>query len=90
MQYKELEGACRCMLAEELELDASLITAESQLRETLGLDSLDFVDLVVIVQERWGVTLQAQDFVEVGTFGEFCRMLAERIGVEESTSSDIQ
>ena len=38
------------VLAEEFEIDATEITPEASLKDTLGLDSLDLVDVVVLVE----------------------------------------
>ena len=41
-------------LVEEFEVDASRITPDANLRETLELDSLDYIDLVVVIESNFG------------------------------------
>ena len=79
MDYKVLFDECQKALSEEFEIEPSLITEEAHLRDSLGLDSLDFVDIVVLVQTRWEIKLESVDFLGVETFGQFCRMLQARI-----------
>lgn len=79
MEYNQLYQECREIISEEFEIDVTLITEGAHLRDRLGLDSLDFVDIVVLVQERWGIALQSNDFQGVETFGHFCHMLHARI-----------
>lgn len=67
------------VLAEEFETDAEVITPEALLKETLGLDSLDLVDVVVLVEQNFGVTLTAPDFVGVKTFDDFYELLSKKI-----------
>ncbi|MFA8451083.1 MAG: acyl carrier protein [Bacteroidales bacterium] len=55
-------------LAEDFEVDKSLITAEANLRETLDLDSLDYVDLVVVIESNFGFKVQPGDFQDIAKF----------------------
>ena len=66
-------------LASEFEVDENLITPESPLKETLGLDSLDLVDVVVLIEQNFGVTLTGPDFVGVVSFDDFYTMLEKKI-----------
>ena len=50
-------------LSEEFEIDIELIQPDAPLMQTLELDSLDLVDMVVLVEHNFGFTLKAQDFV---------------------------
>ncbi len=49
------------VLIEEFEIEASNIKGEANFRDTLDLDSLDYVDLVVFVEENFKVKLTAED-----------------------------
>ncbi|MCH5329392.1 MAG: acyl carrier protein [Alistipes sp.] len=80
MTKEELIEKLKEVLAEEFEVeDASVITPESSLKDTLGLDSLDLVDVVVLVEQNFGVTLKGPDFVGVATFGDFYEMLYRKL-----------
>lgn len=58
-------------LVEEFELDASKLTPGAHLVDDLGFDSLDFVDLVVVLQKAFGVKLREEPRVrEVRTLGD--------------------
>ena len=46
--------------------------------ETLDLDSLDLVDVVVIVDKNFGVTLTGPDFKELKTFRDFYDLIISR------------
>ena len=67
------------VLAEEFETEIDVITPDALLKETLGLDSLDLVDVVVLVEENFGVTLTAPDFVGVKTFDDFYELLLSKM-----------
>jgi len=49
------------------------------MKETLALDSLDYVDLVVVIQDNFGVKLTAEDFQRIGTFQDFYEHIEQRI-----------
>ena len=67
------------MLAEEFDTEIDAITPDELLKETLGLDSLDLVDVVVLVEQNFGVTLTAPDFVGVKTFNDFYELLLSKL-----------
>ncbi len=49
------------ILEDEFEIEANLLKPESQLNEDLGLDSLDAVDLIVMVDKKLGVRIEEED-----------------------------
>jgi acyl carrier protein len=58
-------------LVEEFEIDGDLITPNANLREVLQLDSLDYVDLVVIIESSFGFKVKPGDFQNINTFQDF-------------------
>jgi acyl carrier protein len=66
-------------LVEEFEADGSTIQPEANMHRTLDLDSLDYVDLVVLIEENFGFKMTAEDFKEVQTFSQFYEFVAERV-----------
>ena len=79
MTREEIIATSKEFLASEFEVDENLITPESPLKETLGLDSLDLVDVVVLIEQNFGVTLTGPDFVGVVSFDDFYTMLEKKI-----------
>ena len=66
-------------LIEEFELDPAVMTPEANLVEGLGFDSLDFVDVVVVLQQAFGVTLREEPRVrEVRTLGDLHQLVIEK------------
>ena len=62
---------CMTFFTEEFEVDGSKISADANLRETLDLDSLDYVDLVVVIESNFGFKVKGEDFVNIHTFDDF-------------------
>ena len=48
MTHEEIIKITNAFLVEEFEVEEDKISAEGNLKETLDLDSLDYVDLVVV------------------------------------------
>lgn len=69
-------------LIEEFEVEESEIIPEANLKETLELDSLDFVDLVVIIESNFGFKVVAEDFVDIITFQDFYNYIIQKLAVE--------
>ena len=66
-------------LIDEFEVDSDELSPDANLKETLELDSLDFVDLVVAIESNFGVKLDGEDFVEVKTLQDFYDLIEERL-----------
>ena len=79
MTREEIIEKAKVVLAEEFEIDAETITPDASLKDTLGLDSLDLVDVVVLVQKNFGLTLTGPDFAEVKTFADFYELLDKKL-----------
>ena len=63
----------------EFEIEESDITPDASLKDTLGLDSLDLVDVVVLVEQNFGITLTGPDFIGIATFKDFYELLHRKI-----------
>ena len=46
--------------------------------ETLELDSLDLVDVVVLVEQNFGFNVTGEDFAKIRTFQDFYNLVIER------------
>lgn len=79
MNRQEIENAVKQFLVEDLELDAENIKPEARLKEDIGIDSLDFVDIVVIVEERFGFRIKPEEMKGIKTFSEFCNYIEQRL-----------
>lgn len=67
-------------LVDEFEVEIEDIKPEANLKETLELDSLDFVDLVVAIESSFGVKLVGEDFVNVVTLQDFYNLIENKLG----------
>lgn len=72
MERKEIEEKVRKFLLEELEVEEENVRDDAQLYADMGIDSLDLVEIVVIVDREFGFRLNPEDMKEVLTLKQFC------------------
>ncbi|MDR1098280.1 MAG: phosphopantetheine-binding protein [Tannerella sp.] len=71
MNRKEIESKVNGFLVEEMEIEGADINDGALLKEDLGLDSLDFVDIVVIVEKTFGFKIRPEEMSGVLTMRDF-------------------
>jgi acyl carrier protein len=80
MERKEIEEKVREFLIEDLEIEEEKIKPEASLRDDLGIDSLDFVDIVVIVEKKFGFKIKPEEMADVKTLSDFCNYIESKVG----------
>ena len=78
MDRKEIEEKVKEFLIEDLEIDEEEIKPEARLKEDIGVDSLDFVDIVVIVEKKFGFKIKTEEMAKVKTFSDFCDYIEQK------------
>lgn len=78
MTIEEIQEKARKVLAEEFEVEEQVITPDASIRETLNLDSLDMVDIVVLADKYFNVKITAKELEVMNTFNDFYLMLLQR------------
>ncbi|MXN89995.1 acyl carrier protein [Flavobacterium sp. Sd200] len=79
MDKAEIIEKINHFLIDEFEVDADAIEPDANLKDTLGLDSLDYVDLVVSVESNFKVKLGEADFVGIATFNDFYNLIDNKV-----------
>lgn len=80
MNRTEIEEKVREFLIEDLEVEESAISPEANLKDDLGIDSLDFVDIVVIVERNFGFKIKPEEMAGVTTLSQFCDYIDTKVG----------
>ena len=70
------------MVADQLNVDAAEITAETSFKDDLGADSLDLFELVMALEEEYNVEIPSEDLETLTTVGAVMDYLKSK-GVEE-------
>ena len=71
MERREIEEKINDFLVKEMEIEAEKIRPDALLKDDLGLDSLDFVDIVVIVERTFGFKIKPEEMADVKTVRDF-------------------
>ncbi len=79
MTREELIEKVNGILSEEFEADKSVMLPDAPLMEVLDLDSLDIVDVVVLVEKNFGYVMKKEDFAGIKTFADFYDFLEKKI-----------
>jgi len=66
-------------LIEDIEVVQSAINPNATFKDDLGIDSLDFVDIVVIVEKKFGFKIKAEEMSKVTTLGQFYDYIESKI-----------
>ena len=80
MERKEIEEKVKAFLIDELEVEEEKIAPEALLKEDIGIDSLDFVDIVVIVERTFGCKIKPEEMAGVKTLSDFCDYIETKVG----------
>jgi acyl carrier protein len=67
-------------LAEEFELDRADMTPEANIYDDLGLDSLDTVDMVIVLEGAFDFKIREEEAVRnIRTLGDIHRFVLEKV-----------
>ena len=80
MTREEIEEKVKGFMIEELELEEKELVAKALLKDDLCIDSLDYVDIVVIVDKIFGFKIKPEEMTEVKTLGQFCDYIESKVG----------
>ncbi len=70
MNREEMIQNLNAAMAEEFEVETSVMAPEANIKDTLNLDSLNLVDLVAMVQQEYGVNIPIADLPKIQTFND--------------------
>jgi len=80
MTRNEIDEKVKEFLIDDLEIDEEKIAPEALLKDNLGIDSLDFVDIVVIVERKFGFKIKPEEMADVKTLAQFCDYIESKVG----------
>lgn len=79
MQKEEIITKINHLLVTEIEIDEEQISPVADLKKDLGIDSLDFVDLFVIIENNFGFKMKAEEMAGVKTLQDFYDYIFVRV-----------
>lgn len=75
----EIEETVKKFLIEELEIAEEKISLDAKMKDDMGIDSLDFVDIVVIVDKQFGFKIKPEEMSGIVTLNDFCSFIDQKI-----------
>jgi acyl carrier protein len=66
----DVVATMREVLASELDVDADKVNADARFKEDLDADSLDLVEVVLALEEKFGIEIPDDEIAGVKTVGE--------------------
>ena len=82
MDRDEVLERIRAHLATELEVDPARVTDDTRFKEDLEADSLDLVELVMELEDRYGIRIPDEDAARILTVGQAADFVAARLPQE--------
>lgn len=83
MTNEEIIAKINDFMVEDFEVAPELITPDANLKETLELDSLDYIDLVVVIESNFSFKVKPEDFTNIVTFQDFYDYVIAKVAVKE-------
>ena len=75
----EVETKVREIISEQLGVSADEVTPEASFIEDLGADSLDIVELVMALEEQFGITVDESELEGVSTVGQAFELVSSKL-----------
>ena len=79
MNKEEIISRINKILIEEFEIEPKQINPQARLKQDLDIDSLDLVDIVVIIEKNFGIKVKGEEMVEIKILQEFYDYIINRI-----------
>lgn len=91
MVAEDIIAAVDRIFIQEFELDSELVTPSARLQEDLDLDSLDAVDMIVLLEQHFGVHVDDKEVAEMVTVGDIHayvgRLVAQQAAAGDATDA---
>lgn len=80
MSRIEIENKINKFLLEDIELEEELLKPDATLKDDLKIDSLDYVDIAVMIENTFGFKIKPEDMKEVITLDDFYKFIENKLG----------
>ena len=78
MAKEEIFDKLKELVVDQLGVEEDEVTMEASMQDDLGADSLDLVDLVLSVEEEFGVKVADEDLENIKTVGDIVNYIEDR------------
>lgn len=71
------------IIATQFNIDEDDITLDTSFRDTLNADSLDLVELVMALEDEFGLSIEDEDMEGIKTVGDAVEYIKNALGEDE-------
>ncbi|MGI8752258.1 MAG: acyl carrier protein [Acidimicrobiales bacterium] len=75
----DVEGRLRRVIAAHLDVEPDRLLPDSHLGDNLGIDSLDAVELTMVLEDEFDIDLPDEVVADVRTYGQVVAMVGHRV-----------
>jgi acyl carrier protein len=79
MDRPEILGVVSDLAVEVLSVDPAIVTEDARFKEELDADSLDLVEFVMALEERFDIAVPESDLEGVTTVGEAVSLVSDKL-----------
>ena len=79
MERAEIESKLSALLVDELGLEADKITMDSRFEEDLEVESLGVVELLMALEDNFGVQIPDEEAEQLSTVGEAVTLVEQKL-----------
>ncbi len=79
MTKGEIIAITNQFLIDEFEVSPDVLKPDANLKDSLDLDSLDYVDLVVVIESNFGIKLGSKDFSNIATCDDLYDLISGKL-----------
>ncbi|MEE8330752.1 MAG: acyl carrier protein [Acidimicrobiia bacterium] len=80
MERSEIESKLKDLLVGELGLDRDKVTTEARFEEDLEVDSLGVVELLMALEDGFGVKIADEEAEKIATVGQAVDIVESKLG----------
>ena len=70
MEHEEIYDKVKAVIVDQLNVEEDDVTEEASFVDDLGADSLDIVELVMALEEEFGISIPDEDAESIKTVGD--------------------
>jgi len=79
MQMQEIKDIVNDFLVDEFEIELDQIKEDATLKDELEIESLDLVDIIVMIEKKFGFKIKPEEIVKVQTVQDLYIFIEERV-----------
>ena len=83
MKKEEVVAKLKGIVANRLDVEEDQVTEDKSFVEDLGADSLDIVELIMGIEDEFGIEIPDEDAEKLTSVGEALKYTLEKIGAED-------